>query len=62
MRATGPDVIVGAEPITVRVCVTAVAELKLELPAWLEVIVVEPAPTIVTVLPLTVATDVSELV
>ena len=40
---------------------TLVAALKFVLPAWLAVIVVVPAPTMVTVFPDTVATKVFEL-
>lgn len=49
-------VMVCAAVDTVKVCVTAVAGLKLALPAWLADTVQEPAATRVSVVPLTVQT------
>jgi hypothetical protein len=41
--------------LTVKDTLTAVAEPKLELPAWLACTVTDPAPVMLNVLPLTVA-------
>ena len=47
---------------TVNVCVASIAGLKFALPDWLAVIVVVPAPKMVTVFPSIVATVAFELV
>ena len=54
--ASAPKVIVWVAGLTVSVWGTLVAAEKFVFPAWLAVIVVLPAPTMVTLLPLTVAT------